>query len=855
MSRLSLLYCARASASAPPIPPADYNVSSMVEFIAAVDAATAAGGNATISVADGGAAEYGAPTSIVTFTGKAPAQRIRIVGATSRGATLPILTFENCANFSFEGLNFYGERASGATGVINFLGSPDMWVDDCEVSADVLADQFFGGSFTPSNVLGTFQDGERVTVELAGVPNGGTGYFRDYPGISSPTNYVISGPGGLKDGNRSGGTWRTASGTDGQWHSNTSPRTMRGDDSDATCTIGALTNNVTFLVGVYSSTTQPSHRLKVTNCTIHDTKRGVGVSGRDMLIDANTIIDSYAAPIDIAGDCSGSTIRSKCYGVLAQSTDGQPSGTNGPHSSVGGISWGDWIIENVDLSGGIYLVGKSRADAGWGQGYATGWKINDMEGTKTVTCAGDTVTVTSTSGTFTVRVGSRLIGPGFPNEAVVTEVMSGTGGTGTIFRLNTSQTVSTPTVVRIQGRVINSIIRSNIVDANGAIGLQFDYIGTGTICDYNTVISTRDTRLITPTTPQFYYANADTGSMARHNIFVEAALGGSTRYIAEEFLRDSYDNAFLSMGATSGPLSYEANFQGIGGPTPFSGATLDNIVEMLTPIPGSRADGKGATVYWDFDTNTGSFPTDPGSPTTSLVNGVDLPLVQFGGASSMRWTAAGAENLMEMTDTDELTIAMVIDMEGAVGDQYLCTAQNSDVYIRRLPTDGNLRFLFKDVTSGTSQQIDSAFTLLPSDGLLTLCVSVKFSEGRVNVWRGATQDPFVTFNTWTGNPLKVDGNTLTFMGSAGASGFVTAKVGKLLIHDGYLDGDDAAVHTRLVALDGKPADWGSQGELLMGEPVRGLLGGNAAAYNAGMQLGTAPGVAGFVNTGSALTDA
>lgn len=859
MGRIKLLLGPR-SAAVGPIPPVEVVVTNAGELQAAMIVATAAGGNTTIRVAAGDEADYGASTTVLDLKNYAPAAPISIIGQGHRTARLPRITLEGCQNIIVSGLEVYGERSGAPGGVITLINSHNIWITDNEIHADPLADQFFGGSFRVESVSGTFIEGEAVRVELAGSPTGGTGFFHSVPGVSTATNFVVSGSASdYKDGNGSG-HWGNPGETAlaDRWYDLSTPRTLKGITSGATALIREKTSNVEFLVGVYSSTTQPSTNAIVNDNYIHDTKRGIGLSGTSFQARNNLIIDSYNAPVDLAGDMSnGIWNNNRCLGVWAQSTDGEPAGTLGPHSSVWGFSFTYRVVLNMQMWGNISLIGTSRQAAGWGVPFATGPKINDMEGVKTISISSGVATVSSAVGTWPLVVGQRVIGPGIAPETKIASITSGTGGAGSVFTVTPSQTVGSGSVY-IQGRA-EIDMKGNIFDCNGAIGVEFDFV-MNSFFDYNTLISTRDTRLDDPTIPSLYNANIDAGCAARHNVLIAAALGDDSRYIAEQYYRDSYDNVVLIMGATSGPGSYEENLQGVGGGTPFSGATLENIVEMVTPIPGSAADGKGATFFWDFDTGTSLDPVENGAPITALAAGENPPMVQFDGTNAMRWTVAGAENLIGIGDANVLTQVWYLDVGGSDADANLSTSgpTGSDVYIRRLTSgsDTRLRFILKD-SAGTTQQIDSIFTLSAVDGPLVFALSVDFANFKIYIWKGAALDPFPMASAWTGNPMRVTANTLTVLGSEAVppAKNVTCKFGGYAVHDVLLDGTDPDVHTRLVALDGKPADWGAGCATLFGEQALGYIAGVASAYNgSGFNLGSAPGLSGFVRSGNAVTD-
>lgn len=829
----------------------DYVVANRAQLLAVLALGSATLAGKSIGLQDGGASEYG--TAIIPARGLTPATQLYIASVNVPGnVRTPGFDFENSANILVADLEHYRLRNVGGSapgdmdGVTIVRNAPNIKFRRCWVHSDVMANADLTGYMRVENVTGTFIDGLPVVTSA-----GGTGYYRAGMPSSSPTNFAITGPDPLQ-GNASGGIYST------KWLNAT--LTQPGNPG-ASATIKEITSNVRFLVGIYGQTSNtPSHGLEVSNCLLENVKWGVGASGTDMLIQGNTIRDFYANPMDFNSDCSRLKIlANRCIDGWAQDTDGEPSGTNGPHSSVLGFSFASTMVDDVLVEGNILAIGTARARAGKGQAFATGPKINDMEITGSGSITLDVLNMTSLSSalpSFTLKPGMPVYGPGVAPGTVITQVLTGSGRVGT-YRVSISQTVPANTL-QIQSVVNNFRFLSNIVDANGSIGFEFDFVQNSLIL-YNTIFSSRD---VAQDAMSLYYANVRPGCIAGRNILISTTVGQDSRYVSPDFFVTSYANLQLVKSETSGPASYEGNFTGVGGPTPFSGLTLENAVQMVTPLPGSPAsrNNVGATAYYDWDTNTASYPAWT-YPTTSLPTGVDMPFVAFDGTTTWtRWNAVGADPLLDITNPNQISFGIVINMRSAdTSEVYLLTAGNSDIFVRRLTNSSTnksrLRFLFKGA-GGAQTTFDSSFSLTQADGRVVIWVSVDFAAFKVFLWKGAVMDPFVKVNSWPGAPLQLTARSITLAGGATtvAGNLMQADVAACLVTDGLLDGDSSAAHSRLVAQDGKPANWGSNGQLVLPGSVRAYLAGVASlsTWNnpAGFQLGTAPGVSGFLMRGT-----
>jgi hypothetical protein len=74
------------------------------------------------------------------------------------------------------------------------------------------------------------------------------------------------------------------------------------------------------------------------------------------------------------------------------------------------------------------------------------------------------------------------------------------------------------------------------------------------------------------------------------------------------------------------------------------------------------------------------------------------------------------------------------------------------------------------------------------------------------------------------------------------TGLVNGRLGLYYYTDEFVNLAVAANHNSIVATDGTPADWGSNGSNVTGTQPRGFVKGNAAALNSGsgINLGSSP---------------
>lgn len=811
---------------------ADYVATSAAELITHVNSAIAAGGNKTIEISDAGS--FG--TTIIDLKNKDPAARVVIRGQSVHGVEVPGFDLEGSSNLTIKDLRakrlrvVVGTAADATAGVFRVHGTADVWFENCDISADPMTTFDAHGYMSVSGGAGTFIDGENVVTSHS---TPGTGVYKATAPMSAAGVFAITGPATV--GNRLGGSFSTA------W----SGKTLTGVTSGATRTIGSIVSNINLLVGITGGTT-PCSGLKVTNCDIHDVKWGVAVNGTDVEVVGNDVFDFYISPFDFNGDCSGLRLKAnRFFGGWAIETDGEPSGTNGPHSSVGGFSFGDKMPDDIEIEGNILGLGRNRFNATGEQAQGTGNKVNDMACTATGSISGTVMTVASTpSLSFTLKVGMRVFGTGVADNTVITAILTGTGKIGT-YSVNNSQTVAS-TTLEIQARVTNLKYRSNLIDSNASIGTQMSYLGAGCEYAYNTHVSCRDTRSATnPNTPSFYFSDCDSGLRAHHNVVMSLAVGGLNHYIHPDVYRDSVDNVIALMTATTGPASFEALFDGIGGPLPFSGATIDNFREMFAPKAGSRIEtGYGHTAYYDWDTREASYPVLT-MPSTSVPTGVDLPAVAFDGVNDFaRYTVSGAETLLSFSTGNAITIVLGVRMQSAnTVDGYLMRAQNSDILVRRLNSAGNkLRVSFKGADGNTCVSFDTTLGLSLADtSVVLLTISIDFANYRYHVMKGKQPDTLLNINTWTGAAMRVTSDTFTLMATDTGGSKLAGDVTCLYVHDGFWDGLDADNHDLLIAQDGKPVSLGANGSLLLGVQPRVYAKGAAAAWNdaGGVNLGSA----------------
>lgn len=533
---------------------------------------------------------------------------------------------------------------------------------------------------------------------------------------------------------------------------------------------------------------------------VHDCFRGFSVTisaASTGYIEYNTITDCYQNPCEMAG-LAGSTLYFRHNDFMG--TWANPTDPGSPHSSVLGFSaaaaWTPIVVGN------ILLAAVDRRFAAKGSyAAASGPKFND-----------------TTS----------------PTDAM---------------------------------HFTNAVFAWNIVSAQDGIGL-------GMACGnfaifYNTVV--KDSVAGGTLEPALHYTSIGAGSYACKNITCNNLIGtatviGGPNGVHSDWYNLSWDNITLKPGGlasvVAGDLnSYDFHFTG---PT-FTGWTTSNAVGRLTPKVGSylTTDAIGAIgTGYDWSARSySSFPTFT-KPKTSNASGTTPALTQFDGTND--WLQlAGTAPLIGMTNRRVLTQAFHATYDGVdTADLYYSGANSTDFTIRKLPASSKhaLRFrgkndantgVYEIETSGVGTGYEGGFGQWSSqntDVAKRLWVfSVNLTTGRYFVMRGNELDPFCNATTLKNDDLTNLRLQSGIMGQSDTSppagtGLVNGRFGLFYMTDEFVNLNTAANHNNIVATDGTPADWGSNGSNFTGTQPRGFVKGNAAALNAGggINLGSSP---------------
>lgn len=835
-----------------PRPPADYVVTNRAQLIAVLALGSTALSGKVIECADGAEAAYGTTPLCGTTTGAAggtaliPAAQLTIRSANRLGAQLPGFQLDHTANIKLYQLKLILLQAGAAGSVGQVVGvssSTNVQVIDCEIGSDPFATAFDPtGYLNVSNVVGTFIDGEQVVTNVAG--SGNSGYYRAARPHSSPTVFAIS----AADGGPVGG----GAGDFGNfWYDSHAPtaRTITGQTSGATATTGALASFISLLLGVGGGggPTNACTGLTVSDCYIHDVQNGVGGVGTGITMLRCTVIGYYDAPFAFNSDCSNLNIKdNRAINNWSHNTDGQPVGTNGPHASVGGLSFADYMSYNVNIEGNVFLVGLARFQFDGQMGVVSGPKFNGQSSSSMTASisGGNVLTVTGLSSSWTLRAGHRIFltdGSGrIPPGTFINGQVSGAAGRTGVYTLSASMAdIGSTAAFQAQSRVTNATIRSNITDTNLNIAWDITFLADSVFA-YNTMVSTRDTH--NPqgvASPAIYYGSNDR-VLIHDNIAIATALASEDIEDDAFELSGSINNLVLPLAATSGSGSYEACFNGAGGGTPFSGATLANVLTMFGYKTGGPLAGRGVghAAYYDFATGISSYPAFT-PPATATATGSTLPAVNFDGTNFAKYTAITPATVFDLADPNVFTLMMCFQMHTAdATDCYLFTG--GDISIRRLP-DNTVRIGITGASGATSVQIDSRITVTHADGMMLLLVSVDIANLKYRVLKNQVADGLAGVPTWTGEARRL--TTLTaFYPSTTTTPHANIDVSQFYADDRFVDTYDPTVLSRLIALDNRPVDIGSDGHLLTGAQPKMYARGNAAAWwngGAGIQLGTA----------------
>lgn len=359
--------------------------------------------------------------------------------------------------------------------------------------------------------------------------------------------------------------------------------------------------------------------------------------------------------------------------------------------------------------------------------------------------------------------------------------------------------------------------------------------------------------------PALNYHDIGANSKAWCNIFVAQAAGTNAgNGIHADWYEDSYGNVVakpVQAAAAGYVLTYAEIFDGPS----FSNLGVDDVEAAFTPQVGSPLlampikVGPFGTGYYNFTTGVANSPAYA-KPVTTTANGTTLTTVTFNGSTYMRATDA-SDPLLGFVDTDELTIAFGLALDATEDgvDNYVCGSAGDNLSVRKLSTN-KIRVKLENVAGATIVEVDSSLTATSADGAKVWVISLKLSTYELCIMKGTILDGLPNITTWTGAAHDINRNTMDFMASVG-SGIIKGSVTFFYMSDRFVDLNVVSNLDDIIALDGKPGNYGSDGSGLDGTIPRVYLTGNAAAWNSGSGLNLASGTAAhkFFVTGGTVT--
>lgn len=410
----------------------------------------------------------------------------------------------------------------------------------------------------------------------------------------------------------------------------------------------------------------------------------------------------------------------------------------------------------------------------------------------------------------------------------------------------------------------------NICAVEDSLGLE---ISLGNFAVFNNTIVKEP--FVSTVYPTFSFHDIGPGSYACKNVVLTQSTGilsgvsGGPNGIHSDWTTLSFDNIVLrpnGLGttATGDWNCYDTQFVGPS----FTGLSIENIVDMFTPLAGSMLEGRGAgavgTGYDWVNRSYSSLPTFVKPRTTNPV-GTTPALVQFDGTNDWMQMTATAP-FLDWADFTKVTWAFYATYDGAdTADCVLAESSSTDWTIRKLPTVNvrTFRFRFKNASNAAILEIDSSFQQLAADGAdpatRLWLFTVDLSDGSFYIMRGKEIDPFPKVLTFRQGSIAGSRVGHAIMGSndttppTGTS-LYNGRLGLFYMTDQFIDLSIQSNHNTIVATDGTPADWGATGNNLTGTQPRGFVKGDAAALSAGggINLGSSPDK--WILTGS-ITDA
>ncbi len=405
----------------------------------------------------------------------------------------------------------------------------------------------------------------------------------------------------------------------------------------------------------------------------------------------------------------------------------------------------------------------------------------------------------------------------------------------------------------------NAIIGWNLIAVEDSIALEPSLGSMGIF--YNTIV--KDTVTGDPAVPAMNFHDIGAGSYCCKNIVLTQIVGtfngtiGGPNGIHSDWYTNSWDNIVLrpnGIGTTvTGDLNcYDFHF---AGPT-FTSLDLTTLVSAFTPKVGSylTTDGIGA-IGTGYDWSTRSYSALPSfaKPKTTNASGTLPALTQFDGTND--WMqVAGTAPVIDMTDRRALTIAFYATFDGT--DTTTCSYTDSsgtDYAINKKPTSSQHRIQarYKNAAGTVIAEIDSSgstasnpggFGQMAADGLDVAkrlwLFTVNQTTGRFFLMRGKEIDPFPQVTTLKNDDMANNRTSFGIMGQndtlgPAGTGLVNGRHGLFYITDQFVNLNTAANHNNIVATDGTPVSWNSNGSGLTGTQPRFYVYGDAVALNGG----------------------
>jgi hypothetical protein len=265
-------------------------------------------------------------------------------------------------------------------------------------------------------------------------------------------------------------------------------------------------------------------------------------------------------------------------------------------------------------------------------------------------------------------------------------------------------------------------------------------------------------------------------------------------------------------------------------------------VDRFTPKPGSfyTSEGIGA-VGTGYNWVTRSYTSLPTyiKPKSTASSSASPALTTFDGTND--WLQlTGTAPLLGMTNRRALTIIFNATFDGTDSqDRYYAESNGIDFTVRKVGTSGRIRYRFKNAANAAICEIDSSslFTQRVADGSdpakRTWTASFNMTTGRYFIMRGKELDPFPGVTQFKNDDITNLRSQIAVMGQNDTSppagtGVIQGRFGLFYMTDQFLDLGVAANHNTIVAADGVPVNWGSNGSGVTGTQPRAYVYGNAA---------------------------